>query len=100
MDADRWLDHITGSEDADASKPEPDLVDVALRKAGLDPEQAVFVGDAVWDVDASAQAGVRCIGLECGGTSEAELRDAGAAQVFRDPADLTDRWDASLLSSS
>lgn len=98
LDADGMLDHTTSSEDGDSSKPDPDLVEVALQKARLDPAEALFVGDAVWDVEASARAGVRCVGLECGGTSEHELRDAGAEQVFRDPADLLERWDDSPLS--
>ncbi|HEY5334523.1 MAG TPA: HAD family hydrolase, partial [Mycobacteriales bacterium] len=60
----------------------------------------VFVGDAVWDVHAANKARVRCIGLECGGSSEYELREAGATQVFRDPADLLARWDESCLATA
>ncbi|HEX7355035.1 MAG TPA: HAD family hydrolase [Mycobacteriales bacterium] len=95
--ADAWIDHATSDADSDASKPAPDLVQVALATADLEPQDAAFVGDAVWDVHAASGAGVRCIGLECGGSSEAELREAGAAQVYRDPADLLAHWDDSLL---
>ncbi|MGH3743845.1 MAG: HAD family hydrolase [Mycobacteriales bacterium] len=98
LGADEWIDHATNASDSDATKPAPDLVEVALAKASLEPGDATFVGDAVWDVHAANSAGVRCIGLECGGSSEAELREAGAAQVFRDPADLLAHWDESLLS--
>ncbi len=97
IDADAWLDHVTSADDVDQSKPEPDLVSVALERARLTPDEAVFVGDAVWDVEASARAGVRFIGVECGGTSAAELRDAGAEQTFRDPEDLLANWADSLL---
>ncbi len=92
LDVDELLDHVTSSDDSDASKPEPDLVEVALAKAGLRPREALFIGDSVWDVQAAAGAGVDCIGVECGGTSEAELREAGAVDVFRDPAQLLERW--------
>lgn len=100
LGADDWIDHATSADDSDASKPEPDIVEAGLAKAGLEPSEAVFVGDAVWDVHAANKAGVRCIGLECGGSSEYELRDAGATQVFRDPADLLARRDESCLATS
>jgi HAD superfamily hydrolase (TIGR01509 family) len=98
LDADEWLDHATSAADGDSSKPEPDLVEVALGKAGLQPDQAIFLGDAVWDVEAAGRAGVPCIGVECGGTSAAELRDAGAVQTYRDPADLLAGWAQSPLA--
>jgi phosphoglycolate phosphatase-like HAD superfamily hydrolase len=63
-------------------------VQVALGKAGVAPERAVFVGDTVWDVQACQRAGVPCIGLRSGGISTAELLDAGAAAVFAGSADL------------
>jgi HAD superfamily hydrolase (TIGR01509 family) len=98
LDVDDFLDHVTSSADGDNSKPDPDLVLAALDKAGLEGQDAVFIGDAVWDVHAASAAGVACIGVECGGTSEAELRDAGAVAVFRDPADLLTHWDRTPLA--
>lgn len=98
LDIDDQLDFTTSSEDGEQSKPAPDLIEVALAKADLEPDRAVMIGDSVWDVRAAAKAGVACIGLECGGTSAAELRDEGAAQVFTDPQDLIDRWSDSLLA--
>jgi len=88
LDAEDAIDGATSSGDVDQSKPAPDLVEVALDKAGVPPEQAVFVGDTVWDVEACQKAGVSCIGLLSGGISRAELLDAGAVQVFQDPAEL------------
>lgn len=100
LDVDEALDHATSSDDAEDSKPAPDLVGVAVERAGVDPTEAVFVGDSVWDVRACAEAGVACLGLECGGTSAAELRDAGAVQVYRDAADLLDRWSDTPLAAT
>jgi HAD superfamily hydrolase (TIGR01509 family) len=88
LDADASIDHVTHADDADASKPEPDIVSVALDKAGLSADEAIFVGDAIWDVQACAAIQLGCIGLESGGTSAAELRAAGAVAVYRDPAEL------------
>lgn len=84
----------TSSDDVDASKPAPDLLEVAMEK--VDASHAVMVGDAVWDVTAADKAGLSSIGLRCGGFSAAELRDAGASTVFTDPADLLAHLDEAL----
>ena len=75
----------------DRSKPAPDLVQVALEKARVRPEAAVFVGDTVWDVQACVKAGVDCIALLSGGIGRDELLGAGAAAVYDGPADLLRR---------
>ena len=100
LDADPLIDAVTTSSDADESKPSPDILLAALDRAELSASHVVFVGDSVWDVMASSPLGIRCIGLECGGTSEAELREAGAVEVWRDPADLLHNLDSSVLRHS
>ncbi|NUR06503.1 MAG: HAD family hydrolase [Nocardioidaceae bacterium] len=86
----------TSSDEADRSKPAPDLVDAAIAKAG--GERAAVVGDAVWDVEAARAQGRPAIGLLCGGFGAAELRDAGAETVFCDPADLVAHLDETVLA--
>jgi HAD superfamily hydrolase (TIGR01509 family) len=88
LDADEHITATTNADDVDRSKPDPDIVLVALERARIDRDRAVFVGDAVWDVYASNKLDIPCIGLTCGGVGAAELTDAGAAAVFDDPADL------------
>jgi HAD superfamily hydrolase (TIGR01509 family) len=90
---------ITGAEDVEEAKPEPDLVQAALDRAGVPAGRAVFVGDSVWDVEAAARAGVPCVGLLSGGTSEAELREAGAVAVYADAAALLADLDTSPLAA-
>jgi HAD superfamily hydrolase (TIGR01509 family) len=98
IDGDAFIDGITTSADVEASKPDPDIIGVALRGNGIDATRAAFVGDSVWDVHAAAKAGIPCVALTCGGTSAAELTDAGAVEVYRDPADLARAFDRSLLA--
>lgn len=88
LDADNSVTAATSSSDADAGKPAPDILGAALEQSGLAPEHTVFVGDAVWDGAAASRAGVRSVALTCGGTLEADLRAAGAVEVWRDPAQL------------
>src|ERR1700761_6545926 len=87
LDADQAIDAATSAGDVEASKPAPDLVQVALDHAEAGPDETVFVGDAVWDVRAAQKAGVPCIGLLSGGSSRDELAGAGAAAAYDGPAD-------------
>jgi phosphoglycolate phosphatase-like HAD superfamily hydrolase len=85
------------ADDVDTAKPAPDLVEQALAKAGVPAGRAVFVGDTPWDVEAAHRSGVRCVGVLTGGVSRAELLEAGADEVYQDPAELAARLDASAL---
>lgn len=97
LDADEAVDIATSSSDADGGKPNPDILVAALDKSGLDPGAAVFVGDSVWDAEAAAKSGVRFVGLACGGTPADELREAGAVETWRDPAQLLANLGDSLV---
>ena len=90
---------VTSAKDVEAAKPHPDLVEVALDRAGVGPDRAVFVGDTVWDVEASGRAGVTCVGVLSGGISEAELRDAGAVAVYPDAGAILADLDRSPLKA-
>lgn len=90
LGADSFIDAATSAADAKESKPEPDILIAALRAVGIDASDAVYVGDAVWDVYAAARIGIPTIGVTCGGTSEAELREAGAVEVYSGPRELLD----------
>ncbi|MCW2820119.1 MAG: family hydrolase [Marmoricola sp.] len=86
---------LTTSEDVEASKPAPDLLEVTLDKLGS--ARAVMVGDTPWDVESATAAGLACVGLRSGGFSEAELTDAGAVHVADVPGDLLDLdWEQHL----
>jgi HAD superfamily hydrolase (TIGR01509 family) len=88
LDVDDLVSEITSSVDVDRGKPHPDIVSTALERVGLDPGRAVFVGDAVWDVEAGRRAGVATVGVLCGGVAREALEQAGAAGIYADPADL------------
>ena len=85
---DDFISMATSSEDVAVAKPEPDIVNVALERAGVDGCDAVFVGDFRWDVESSARAGVRCVARRSGGTGALKLFNAGAFFVWDDPAEL------------
>ena len=95
LDRSDLVDDWVSSADVDDSKPEPDLVEVALERAGS--RRAVMVGDSVWDVKAGARGGIPVIGLRCGGFPDEELTEAGAVALFDNPQDLIDRFDETGL---
>ena len=83
----------TSASDAEDSKPDPDIVQAAVRKSGLRPDELIMLGDTPYDVQAAIGAHVKLVGLLCGGWTALEL--SGAAAIYSDPADLLDWYDAS-----
>lgn len=92
------VEQSTTADDAEQTKPEPDIFQAALKKLELAPADAVALGDTPWDIQAAGKAGVSTIALTCGGWTEQELKEAGAIAVYRDPADLLRRFDSSPLA--
>jgi HAD superfamily hydrolase (TIGR01509 family) len=93
------LGAATSADDAERSKPHPDIFQAALAGLrGVLPEEAVVVGDTPYDVQAAAKAGMRTVGLLSGGFGEEILRGAGAVAVYRDVSDLLERFNESPLA--
>ena len=92
----------TSADDAERSKPHPDIFEAALERlgGGVDKSRILVVGDSPWDGIAASRCGLRFIAVLCGGFPEADLRRAGALAVYRAPADLLDRLDDSPIMSS
>jgi len=99
LDARDIADAITSSEDAEATKPAPDLLQVALAKLGAGREDSsVMIGDSVWDVEAAKKAGMPAIAVRSGGFGDDELRDAGAIGIYDTPRDLAEALDETPLA--
>jgi HAD superfamily hydrolase (TIGR01509 family) len=80
---------VINSSAVENSKPAPDIFELALEKAGSSSEDTVAVGDAIWDIEAAAGAGIQTVAVLTGGAfSEEELKDAGAVEVHEDCAAL------------
>ena len=92
--ADAW----TTKDDVESSKPEPDLVEAALEKAGT--RDAVMLGDTPWDCEAARRAGIDTVAVVTGGFSRHELREAGAVAVFDSLEELRERLDETPLTAA
>ncbi|MEH3142694.1 MAG: HAD family hydrolase [Mycobacterium kyogaense] len=97
LDCDDVVSEVTSSEDVDTAKPQPDIVEVALDRAGVTAAEAVFVGDAVWDCEAARRVDLTSVGVLSGGVSRGELSESGAAAVFENAADLLAHLDATPI---
>lgn len=91
------IELAASADDAERSKPDPDIVQAALRKAGRPAAHCAMLGDTPYDVEAAARARVPVVALRCGGWDDDALR--GAAAVYDDPADLLAHFDASPLAN-
>lgn len=87
---DDLLDDRTTADDADHSKPCPDIFQAAL--GDLDPKDAMIIGDTPWDAQAARKAGIPMVGVLTGGFSEQCLRENGAQEVYRDLTEMLERW--------
>jgi len=100
-DLEDLIDKQTSSDDAENSKPEPDIFLAALKRLGNpDPKDVIVVGDTPYDAEAAGKAGIRTIGLLCGGFPEDSLRNAGCIVIYQDPADLLSQYKGSPLSNA
>jgi HAD superfamily hydrolase (TIGR01509 family) len=89
LEAEGKISGVVSSDEAEESKPAPDIFGLALERAGVSPEEAVVVGDSVWDLEAAKEAGVRAAAVMTGGAfSRAELEEAGAYAVYEDCREL------------
>jgi len=91
----------TSSDDAESSKPNPDIFEAAMKRlGGMAAKDVIVVGDTPYDAEAAAKAGISTIGLLCGGWSEEDLKKAGCTATYKDPAALLAHFDSSLLARS
>jgi HAD superfamily hydrolase (TIGR01549 family) len=89
------------ADDAEKSKPHPDIFEAALAALGdVQPSEAIVVGDTPYDAEAAGKAGLKTIGFLSGGFPEEDLRAAGCARIYRDAAELLSNYDTSPLASA
>ena len=89
------MDDTTSASDAKDSKPDPDIVQAAVRKSGIEPDGLIMIGDTPYDVQAAIGAHVKLVAVLCGGWTQEEL--SGATAVYDDPADLLHWYEKSPM---
>jgi HAD superfamily hydrolase (TIGR01509 family) len=92
------VDLTTSSDDAEESKPAPDIFEIVLKKLKIEGADAVAIGDTPYDAEAAGKANIATIGVLCGGFTENSLRQAGCVGIYPGPAALFARFGNSLLA--
>ena len=85
------------ADDTDRAKPHPDIFQATLKKLKLPCEKVLALGDTPYDAEAAGMAGISVIGVESGGWSRADLLEAGCIEVYKDVAELLERFEESAL---
>ena len=94
------VEEEASADDAEKSKPHPDIFEAALEQlGGVEPADAIVIGDTPYDAEAARKAGVRTIGVLSGGFPEEDLRAAGCVRIYKDAADLLLNYDTSPLAA-
>jgi HAD superfamily hydrolase (TIGR01509 family) len=83
------------ASDAKRSKPDPDIVEAAIKESDVGPENLVMIGDTPYDIEAASKAQVRAIAFRSGGWTDEALK--GAVEIYDGPADLLAHYDSSLI---
>jgi phosphoglycolate phosphatase-like HAD superfamily hydrolase len=94
----KLVEVATTSDDAERSKPAPDIFESALAKLGISGSEAVAVGDTPYDAEAAGKSSIRTIGVLCGGFSEVDLRSGGRMSIYHSPSALLAGFDGSPLA--
>lgn len=98
-DIEDLIETETSADDAEKSKPHPDIFKAALDLLGeTNPAEVIVVGDTPYDAEAAGKIKLRTIGVLCGGFPEAELDAAGCVAIYRDPSDLLAHYDESPIA--
>ena len=94
------VEEETSKDDAEKSKPHPDIFEAALAFLGNPPtSDVIVVGDTPYDAEAAGKAGLKTIGFLSGGFPREDLRAAGCIRIYRDAADLLARYDSSPIAA-
>jgi len=97
-DIEDLVEEETSADDADQSKPHPDIFEATLERLGnIEVHEAIVVGDTPYDAEAAGKINLRTIGVLCGGFPETALKAAGCIQIYKDPADLLARYKETAL---
>jgi HAD superfamily hydrolase (TIGR01509 family) len=94
---DDLVKEYTSSDDAEGSKPDPDILYVAMEKIQLPSSAVMMLGDTPYDLKAAQKAGMKAVAFTCGGWPKEKLSSAVA--VYQGPWELLAAFDRSPFAS-
>ena len=91
------VEENSSADDADRSKPHPDIFQATLEKLKLKPAEVLALGDTPYDVEAAGKAGIWTVGVTTGGWSKQDLMFAGCVEVYVDVADILENFEGECV---
>lgn len=91
------VEEQSSADDAERSKPHPDIFVATLKKLKLNPRDVLALGDTPYDAEAAGKAGIWTVGVTTGGWSKEELMHGGCVEVFEDVAELLENFETSAF---
>ena len=91
------IEESSSADDAEKSKPHPDIFEAALKKLGLPASRVLALGDTPYDAEAAGKAGISTVGVTTGGWSRPELLEAGCIEAYTDVAEILHHFDDSAF---
>jgi len=92
------FEKAASGDDAEDSKPDPDIVHAALKGLAEPADVVAMIGDTPYDVEAARRAKVTPIAVRSGGWRDADLKDA--LEIYDGPLDLLRQLDGSVLAAA
>jgi HAD superfamily hydrolase (TIGR01509 family) len=87
------------SSDVIKPKPHPESALLALSKLNGNPEEAVFIGDSIFDIKCAKSAGIRCGAVLYGAGRQEDLLAEAPDLIFKTPLDLLE-WVQNIVEQS
>ena len=91
------IEEESSSDDAERSKPFPDIFEATLKRLKLKPKDVLALGDTPYDAEAAGKANIWTIGVMTGGWSREDLLAAGCVEVYKDVSELLENFEQSAL---
>ena len=88
FDLQGYFEFISGLEETEKHKPDPEPLLVAARRLGLPITECIYVGDSIYDMRAAKAAGATAVGVLWGVATCEELLEAGAEHLASSPHEL------------
>lgn len=95
-----YVDVAVCASDVSKPKPDPESALRACELLGVRPEEAVLIGDAIFDIQSAHAAGVTAVAVAYGSTSAARLQQENPAMLLETPEALLEWTRESLLETT
>ena len=82
----KHFEHSISADDTEKHKPEPDPLLLCMERMNAEPNQTIYIGDSVYDMQSAQKAGIK-FGLALWGSKTSDKFEE-ADYIFEEPKDI------------